>query len=147
MKIKLATIFALLCLALACSWAVTVKTYSVTPHATTLATSTTDSTAGDAVTFDGPVDRVTVYVTAKGVAGTTNGSFVATILFSPDNSTWETSAVSSKTVTISTLGATTQTASAWFMVPGARYVKVGQIANTFGGAVSNIAVNVTTMEY
>jgi hypothetical protein len=135
-------------LAAACTvWALSVKVYVVAPHSASLNADTTDSTPGDPVTFEGAVDRVMIHFTATGQAGTTNGTLTLRLAFSPDNVVWDTGSASTRTVTISTLGAATVTKSDWAMVPGARYVRVGQVENTFDGPVSGMAVKVTAIQY
>lgn len=110
---------------------------------------TTNSTPATVEIINNPKDTIRIYVTASGLASTTNGSFI--IKFSTSTGTssvtneFDTASLSNIKITMSSLGLTTNTVSDWFQVRGVRYIRVGSMENTFLGPVSNITVRVATV--
>lgn len=114
-------------------------------NAVTIAANTTNSTAGTAVELPGGVERVGVWVTAKGGADATGGSGLIVKLSIYNGTTWTDAAQSNIKVTMSTLGNATKTVFDQFVVPGATQIRVGQVENTFGGALSNMTVRLSAV--
>lgn len=115
--------------------------------ATSVAANSTNATAGTAIDFGGAAPReIVVQLTGSGVAATTNGAFALDLVTSQDGTTYESAELTLKTVTISTLGATTNTTTEWFTIVHANYLKQGRMRNTFNGAVSNLAASVAWKE-
>jgi hypothetical protein len=115
----------------------------------TLAANSTNTTAGTIVVLPTSPTPVRIWLTASGIAATTNGvtavSNLVVRLSTASGSviatnTFDTASLSNLRLTIPTLGASTNTVSDYFELRGARYVRVGQIENNFQGAVSNLAL-------
>lgn len=111
---------------------------------TNIAGSTTNSAAGPQFELYHAENPIRIFLTAQGVAGTTNGTGGLTVKFSSsfDSNTWDTATLSAIKVNMSALGGATNTVSDWFATGGAHYIRVGQIENGFVGAVSNISVTI-----
>lgn len=116
---------------------------TLTPAVTTVAASSTNSTAGTSQELLFAQRPCRIWVTASGVAATTNGSLVVKFSTAASTNQWDTANLSEVKVTMSSLGATTNTYSTWFETAGIRYIRVGQIENTFVGVVSNIAIRIS----
>lgn len=138
-------ILAIFAMSVAAVLAETVHCISLTPAATSVNASTTNSTAGTAADIPGGCGAITLYATATGVAGTANGDLVIKFQISSDGTTWTDAATSPIKLTIDTLGATNITVSDWFVVEGAKQIRVGQMENTFTGAVSALAFKMTAI--
>ena len=124
-----------------CVFALDVKLNStLAPGVTNVVASSTNTTTGTALTFDN--DQVPKYgrfwMTANGVAATTNGTLKAYIITSPDGTTYDTGSLSPIYLSMSTIGTSTNTVSDWFPLYGVKSLKIGRIENTHLGAVSNI---------
>jgi hypothetical protein len=123
------------------------ESFALTPAVTTLAGASTNSAAGTAVMlYDGKAN-VRIYLTANGIASTTNGSLI--VKFSTASGTgynttnnYDTASLSNIKLTMSTLAGATNTISDQFDLSGVKYIRVGQIENTFTGPVSNIVIRV-----
>lgn len=118
---------------------------SLTPAVTAIAANTTNATAGTVAQLARGQDVVRLFVTGSGVAATTNGALKVrlSVASGSGDSTTNAFTLASESdiyVTLSTVGTSTNTASDWFNLRGCRFVRVGQIENTFAGPVSNIAV-------
>jgi hypothetical protein len=138
-------ILSVLCIACAIAWAETMWDKALTLNAVTIAANTTNANAGTAQDIPGGVTKLGLWVTAKGGADATGGTGL-TVKFSIYNgTTWTDAATSPIKVTISTLGNATKTQFDWVMVPGATQIRVGQVENTFGGALSNLAVRLSAV--
>lgn len=111
-----------------------------------MATGTTNSTAGTKAELTRAPRPVRLYLTAAGVAGTTNGTLVVKLITSPDDVTYDTGSSSTLSVTLTapnapTSGLLTNTVSTLLDLGGVRYIKIGAIENTTKGSFSNITVN------
>ncbi len=119
------------------------------PAVTFLAANSTNTANGTVTPVQqmNEVGAVRVYLTASGIAASTNGSLIVKISTAcgTDSQTnaFDTADASTIKLTMSSLGAVTNTVSDWFQLSGVRYLRIGQIENTFGGVVSNIAVNIS----
>lgn len=122
------------------------ESFALTPAVTLLTGAATNSTAGTVKQLSQGENKVTIYLTASGVGATTNGSLV--VKFSTASGSgavtnnFTTASLSDVKLTMSSIGNTTNTISDWFELPGVKYIRVGQIENTFVGAVSNISIRV-----
>ena len=115
---------------------------------TSVAANTTNTTAGTACIFPKSnlphVSRI--YLTASGVAATTNGSliaFITTTQSDPGTNNFDTATQSNIKLTLTAIGASTNQVSDWFQLSGVTGIRVDRIENTFYGAVSNIAVSIS----
>lgn len=115
---------------------------------TNIAASTTNSTAGPVFYVYNPLSKVRIYLTADGIAATTNG--LLTVKFSTASGTesstnaFDNASVSNIKLTATNIAANTSyTVSDWFELSGVRYLRVGQIENTQLGIVSNIAIRLS----
>jgi hypothetical protein len=123
------------------------QSFTLTPAVTGLAANNTNSSAGTAKMLYVGESPVRIYLTATGAAATTNGSLIVKfstasgLNYSTTNS-YDTASESNIKLTMSTLGNNTVTVSDWFVLSGAKYLRVGQIENNFAGAVTNLVINV-----
>lgn len=121
-----------------------------TLDASQIAASTTNATAEDATTLVANARSARVWLTLGGDASTTNAGTATTgyrvwLYTSPDNTTWDTDKdyANIKLAYTNSLGAATNTISDWFVLDGAKYIRIGRVENTFLGGVSNISVKVS----
>jgi len=135
-------LFLTLCAALTIVYARTGKLDQTFNSATAVAANTTNTTAGAALTFanDQVPNIARISVTASGIGATTNGSLKVVLASSRDGTTFDTGTLSQFYVSMTSLGATTNTVSDWFVVSGVKSLRVERIENTFFGAASNIVV-------
>lgn len=120
----------------------------IAPAVTAVAATTTNATAGTVFFIDNPVSRARLYVQFSGTAATTNGSFIVKFSTATGNATstnaFDTASTSNIKVTESVGGSGTAiSASDWFALDGVRYLRVGQMENTFLGPVSNIVISLS----
>lgn len=119
--------------------------------ATTVAASTTNTTAGTAFQLPTGKSPCRIYLTASGIGASTNGSLIVKLSTATGSgyggtgvtNAFDTAAQSNIKLTMSTLGNTTNTVSDWFQISGVKYIRVGSIENTFVGAVSNLDVTIS----
>lgn len=122
---------------------------NITPAVTTLTGASTNTANGNISIINNPKDTIRIYVTANGIASTTNGTLI--VKFSTasgdigNTNEFDTASASNIKITMSTLGTSTNTVSDWFQVRGVRYIRAGQIENTFVGPVSNLVIRVGTV--
>lgn len=122
---------------------------NLTPSVTTLTGASTNTANGNISIINNPKDTIRIYVTANGIASTTNGTLI--VKFSTasgdigNTNEFDTASASNIKITMSTLGTSTNTVSDWFQVRGVRYIRAGQIENTFVGPVSNLVIRVGTV--
>lgn len=119
---------------------------------TNLVLTSTNTSAGTVVMIPNTSRPCRIWVSANGVQGTTNGTLI--VKFSTAGGTYRTTnnfdnaPESLIKVTLSTLGAATNSAaptvvytgSDVFDLSGVRYIRAGQIENTFQGVTSNISI-------
>jgi hypothetical protein len=119
---------------------------------TNLALTSTNTGAGTAIMIPNASNPVRIWVSANGVQGTTNGTLI--VKFSTASGTYnstnnyDNAAESLVKVTLTTLANATNsaapttfyTASDVFDLSGVKYIRAGQIENTFQGVVSNITI-------
>jgi len=131
---------------------------TLTPAVTALAANSTNTTAGTAIMIPNTKESVRIWVSANGVQATTNGTLI--VKFSTASGTytatneWDNAPESTVKVTLSTLGAATNSAlplvkytgSETFDLSGVRYIRAGQIENGFAGVVSNITIRLGHQE-
>lgn len=129
------------------------EAFSLQTTLTNIAATTTNSTAAPAKFLKQGESPVRIYLTATGNAGTTNGATagVFTVKFSTASgqgigvtNNFDTAHLSNIKLSISNqhLTSSTVTVSDWFVLDGAKYLRVGQIENTSPGSISNIAIRV-----
>jgi len=129
------------------------EAFSLETTVTNIAATTTNSTAAPAKFLYMGETPVRIYLTATGNAGTTNGaaagSFTVKLSTASGSGTsvtnaFDTAHLSNIKLSISNshLTSTTVTVSDWFVLSGAKYLRVGQIENTSPGSVSNIQIKV-----
>lgn len=127
------------------------RSFTLQTTLTNVAAFTTNSTAAPAYYLYDAQSPVRIYLTGTGNAGTTNGvaSGVFTVYFSTasgnggQTNAFDTANLSNIKLSITNAwGANTITVSDWFVVEGARYLRVGRIENSFAGSVSNVGVGV-----
>jgi hypothetical protein len=128
-----------------------IVTGSMTLSDTRQLLSSTNSTAGTAVTF--PISQTpvagTFYLSGFGILATTNAAgstanFRVVLGFAPDASdanAYTTPVNSSHYIELSSMGQSTNKNHEWFPMYGKRSFKVMQVQNPFLGAVSNITLN------
>lgn len=116
---------------------------------TNVAASTTNSANGTIIALPTSPSAVRIWLTAGGNAGTTNGSSSVSNLVVKistasgtllSTNAFDTANNSNIKLTLPVNGAVTNTVSDWFLLTGARYIRVGQIENNTLGSVSNIQV-------
>lgn len=119
----------------------------ISPAVTSLAATSTNTTDGTALQVPSGGAPVRLYLTASGIAATTNGTFTVYFRTASGNgyttNSFDTSSSSYIRLQFTTLGGSTNTVSDWFQLTGVRYIKVGRMENTFQGAVSNISLNLS----
>jgi len=139
-------LIAVLCLVVGIASAQGPESFSLTPSVTSLAANSTNSTAGTVKKLADGENNVRIYLTATGGAATTNGTLVVKFITASGSgdttNTFDTASLSEIKLTMSSLGANTYTISDRFVLSGAKYIKVGQIENTFAGAASNFVITV-----
>jgi hypothetical protein len=125
------------------------RSFTLTPNSTTVATATTNTTAGTIQLLDHGESPLRIYVSATGTAATTNGAL--TIKFSTasgngnQTNAFDTASLSNIKLVMSNGINSVSTAvvqSDWFVTSGARYIRVGQVENTYLGNVSNLTITV-----
>lgn len=127
-------------------WASNV-TAPLTPAVTAIAANTTNTTAGTTLDLGpNPPHTIHLFLRATGTAASTNGTLVTKYEVSYDGSTWTQGRDSNLFLTMSTLGAATNHIDDWFVLAGARYLRVGRIENTFAGPCSNLLFNAAYTE-
>lgn len=124
----------------------TPEAFNLTPAVTTLVLTSTNTAAGTTLKLHEGKRNVRMYLTANGIAATTNGSLIVKFSTASGSGTttnsFDTASLSNIKLTMSTLAGATNTVSDVFDLTGARYIRVGQIENTFQGIVSNITISV-----
>lgn len=128
-------------------WGESTYSQSISTAVTNIVANSTNTGNGSTFLIYSPKVNVRLFLTANGVAATTNGSLV--VKFSTgdgDEGTtnqFDTAQNSNIKLTMSSLGGSTNVVSDWFVLSGVRYIRVGQIENTFNGACSNIVVRIS----
>lgn len=143
------TIIALTVILLVCAtiYAIEAESFSLTPAVTEIAASSTNSTAGTIKKLSQGETPIRFYLSCNGNASAA-GAFkvkLSTASGSGNSITnnFDTPSESNVYLVITNaLTATTTTVSDWFVLSGAKYVRIGQIENTKTGPVSNIVVNI-----
>jgi hypothetical protein len=126
------------------AWAVSTWNYVKSfPCVSQVAANTTNLTAQTEESFSG--DKANPYlmavsVRASGTAATTNGSLTVYFQGSLDGVNYDTALLSPVKVSMTSLGAATNQVSDWFYLNGVQKLRVGAVANTFAGPVSNVTV-------
>lgn len=113
--------------------------------ATTVAASTTNTTAQTAYSFsnDEIPQTGTISFSCSGSAATTNstGSIIVYISRSVDGINYDTGSLSNLKLTMTSLGNATNQVSELFYLYGVRSIRVSRIENPFLGPISNIVIN------
>jgi hypothetical protein len=129
------------------------EAFNLQTSVTNIAGTTTNSTAAPGKFLFMGETPVRIYLSATGNAGTTNGAAagVFTVKFSTASGSgtgvtnaFDTAKLSNIKLSISNseLTSATITVSDWFVLSGAKYLRVGQIENSSPGTISNISVTV-----
>ena len=125
----------------------TVVNFTITPAVTTVSANSTNTTAGTTLLIANPIEKGRLYVSASGIAATTNG--LLTIYFSTASgnvgttNTFDDASTSLIKLSMTNIGANTMGVSDWFELSGVKYIRVGRIENTQFGVVSNISINLS----
>lgn len=125
------------------------RSFTLTPNATTILAQTTNSTAGTIQFLYDAQSPIRIYVSATGSAATTNGALIVKLSTASGNggqtNAFDTASLSNIKLVMSN-GITSATIpivqSDWFVSTGVRYIRVGQIENTYLGNVSNLTITV-----
>jgi hypothetical protein len=129
------------------------EAFSLQTTVVNIAGNTTNSTAATAKYLNMGETPVRIYLTATGNAGTTNGAaagaFTVKLSTASGQGTGVTNAFDTAhlsniklVISNSHLTSSTVTVSDWFVLSGAKYLRVGQIENTSPGTISNILIKV-----
>lgn len=114
-----------------------------------IAASATSSNAGPIIVLQGSPAPIRVWLTASGVAATTNGLTASSNLVvrlstasgGPNTTNaFDNPFLVNTKISLTAIGSLTNTQSDYFELRGARYLRVGAIENNYLGAVSNIQV-------
>lgn len=116
---------------------------------TNLAASSTNTGSGAIISLNQSPSPVRIYLKAMGYAATTNGvSAVSNLVVKLSTASgssyvtndFDTANLSNIKLTMTSINSQTNLVSDWFVLGGAKYLRVGQIENNFLGSVSNLQV-------
>ena len=142
-------LFAFLLLTACKGYSQEARSFVLAPNSATVAAGTTNTTAGTIQYLYDAQSTLRIYVSATGTAATTNGAL--TIKFSTasgngnQTNSFDTAAFSNIKLVMSngiSSASVPVVQSDWFVSSGARYIRIGQVENTYLGNVSNLTVTV-----
>lgn len=114
---------------------------------TTLTLSSTNVTAGSAVTLPrNGLGVCRLYLSGWGAAATTNGNLVVYLSTSKDGTIWDTAASSGITVAAPANGAAVIQNSARIDLTGVKYLREGRLENLSLGTFTNIVCTIASPE-